>query len=84
VHSALVNTGFSSYVIAFQKTLEPKFLTNLILFFLLWSLQVKDWPKESYGRFFNGDTYIILHGEKDPKSNVCILIRDEPLFFGGK
>jgi len=36
------------------------------------NFEVKDWPKESYGRFYNGDTYIILHGEKDPNSNVCI------------
>jgi len=34
------------------------------------NFEVKDWPKESYGRFYNGDTYIILHGEKDPNSNI--------------
>jgi len=32
--------------------------------------EVKDWPKESYGKFYNGDSYIILHGEKDPDSNM--------------
>lgn len=53
----------------------------VFFFFLTWSLQVKDWPKESYGKFYNGDSYIILHGEKDPDSNVCILISDRPLSF---
>ena len=71
-----------SYPITFDKTLDRGFLTGLFCFFSLWSLQVKDWPKESYGRFYNGDSYIILHGEKDPRSNVCIL-RDEPFIFWG-
>ncbi|KAJ7323784.1 hypothetical protein OS493_030573 [Desmophyllum pertusum] len=31
--------------------------------------EVKDWPKESYGKFFSGDSYITLHGQKDPESN---------------
>jgi gelsolin len=31
--------------------------------------EVKDWPKEDYGKFFNGDSYIILNTYKpDPKS----------------
>lgn len=40
----------------------------LFCFFL--NAQVKDWPKSEYGKFFDGDSYIILHSEKDPDSNV--------------
>ena len=28
--------------------------------------EVKDWPKEDYGKFFNGDSYIILHVSLSP------------------
>lgn len=31
--------------------------------------QVKDWPEEKYGKFYSGDSYIILHGEKSSGSN---------------
>ncbi|XP_068673212.1 gelsolin-like protein 2 isoform X2 [Montipora foliosa] len=27
-------------------------------------LEVKDWPKEKYGRFYSGDSYIVLYSEK--------------------
>lgn len=34
------------------------------------NFKVTDWPKEQYGQFFNGDSYIVLHTYKpDPKSN---------------
>jgi gelsolin len=34
------------------------------------NFKVTDWPKEDYGKFFNGDSYIILNTYKpDPKSN---------------
>lgn len=38
----------------------------------IWRIEkfkVKDWPKSEYGKFFDGDSYIILHSEKDPDSN---------------
>lgn len=28
--------------------------------------QVKKWPKEQYGQFYSGDSYIVLHSYKDP------------------
>lgn len=41
---------------------------------------MKEWPKEEYGNFYNGDSYIVLHGEKDEENeNVCILIINEKL-----
>ena len=27
-----------------------------------------DWPKEDYGKFYNGDSYIILNTYKDPNN----------------
>ena len=34
---------------------------------------MREWPKEKYGTFFSGDSYIILHTEKaSPDSDVCI------------
>lgn len=30
--------------------------------------KVTDWPKEDYGKFYNGDSYIILNTYKDPKN----------------
>ena len=43
-------------------------------------MQVKDWPREEYGKFYNGDSYIILNTYKEADSEVrwsclcCILI----------
>ena len=43
-------------------------------------VQVKDWPREEYGKFYNGDSYIILNTYKEADSEVrwsclcCILI----------
>lgn len=31
--------------------------------------KVKDWPKEDYGKFFSGDSYIILNTYKDKESD---------------
>ena len=34
---------------------------------------VRDWPKKNYGKFFDGDSYIILHCYKDKNSEnkIC-------------
>lgn len=32
-------------------------------------LQVTDWPKEDHGKFFDGDSYIILNTYKDKESD---------------
>lgn len=34
------------------------------------TLQVKDWPRDNYGKFFTGDSYIILHTYKNPEEDV--------------
>ncbi|KAL9955970.1 hypothetical protein ACROYT_G037379 [Oculina patagonica] len=34
--------------------------------------EVKPWPKKKYGTFYNGDSYIVLHGEKDPESEKLL------------
>ena len=34
------------------------------------SMQVKDWPREEYGKFYNGDSYIILDTYKEADSDV--------------
>ena len=34
---------------------------------------MKDWPKEDYGKFFNGDSYIILNVSLQ-KFFICICI----------
>ena len=34
------------------------------------SMQVKDWPREEYGKFYNGDSYIILNTYKEADSEV--------------
>jgi vacuolar-type H+-ATPase subunit C/Vma6 len=39
---------------------------------------VTHWPKEDYGKFFNGDSYIILRTYKKPNTDVSscnILLR---------
>jgi gelsolin len=35
--------------------------------------KVTHWPKEDYGKFFNGDSYIILNTYKKPPSDVSAL-----------
>lgn len=32
--------------------------------------KVTDWPKEDYGKFYDGDSYIILNTYKKPESEV--------------
>lgn len=41
-------------------------------------MQVTHWPKEDYGKFFNGDSYIILntYKEKDSEVNLSLLWGD--------
>ncbi|XP_044184185.1 gelsolin-like protein 2 [Acropora millepora] len=34
--------------------------------------EVKDWPKEDYGKFFSGDSYIILNTYKDKESDELL------------
>lgn len=34
--------------------------------------KVKHWPKEDYGKFYNGDSYIILNTYKDPDSDALL------------
>ncbi len=44
-------------------------LISYVCFFL--SLQVTHWPKADYGKFYDGDSYIILNTyRKDPSSPV--------------
>ena len=33
-------------------------------------MQVTDWPKDDYGKFYNGDSYIILNTYKKEGSDV--------------
>ena len=33
-------------------------------------LQVTHWPKDDYGKFYNGDSYIILNTYKNPGEDV--------------
>lgn len=40
-----------------------------------YSIQVKSWPKNQYGQFFNGDSYIILNTYKEEDSEVSGLIK---------
>ncbi len=40
------------------------------VFFL--SLQVKSWPSDQYGQFYNGDSYIVLNTYKEKDSEVSI------------
>ena len=35
-----------------------------------WSLQVTHWPKDDYGSFYDGDSYMILNTYKKPDSEV--------------
>jgi len=42
--------------------------------------QVKPWPKEEYGKFFDGDSYIVLRTRKDPESEK--LLRDIHFWLG--
>ena len=39
-------------------------LNNCICGFSLQKFEVKDWPKDDYGKFFEGDSYIILNVSK--------------------
>lgn len=34
--------------------------------------QVTHWPKDDYGKFYNGDSYIILNTYKEKESDVSI------------
>ncbi|KAK3716428.1 hypothetical protein QZH41_008757, partial [Actinostola sp. cb2023] len=34
---------------------------------------VTDWPKEDYGKFYNGDSYIILNTYKKDKDHDALL-----------
>ena len=34
--------------------------------------QVEHWPKEDYGKFYNGDSYIILNTYQEPDTEVSI------------
>lgn len=34
------------------------------------TMQVTHWPKDQYGEFYNGDSYIILNTYKEPGSEV--------------
>jgi len=39
----------------------------------IWRIEkfkVVHWPKEKYGTFFNGDSYIVLHTYKNPDSDA--------------
>lgn len=37
-------------------------------------MQVTHWPKDEYGHFYNGDSYIILNTYKKPDSDVSLSI----------
>ena len=45
-------------------------LLNLMSVNVSYTCQVTHWPKEDYGKFFNGDSYIILNTYKKPGSDV--------------
>lgn len=34
--------------------------------------QVTNWSREEYGKFYNGDSYIILNTYKNPDSDVSV------------
>ena len=40
-----------------------------ITFIILLLFKVTDWPKEDYGKFYSGDSYIILNTYKDKESD---------------
>ena len=47
--------------------------------------RVKSWPKVKYGRFHEGDSYIILHTyQEDPANNPEKLAWDAYFWIGGK
>lgn len=45
-------------------------IENLSSFFNFVFFQITHWPKEEYGKFFNGDSYIILRTYKKQNSDV--------------
>lgn len=45
-------------------------MLHLLSRVLCGSMQVKDWPREEYGKFYNGDSYIILNTYKEADSEV--------------
>jgi len=45
-------------------------------------LQVTHWPKDEYGKFFSGDSYILLNTYKEADSEVSVCVRMEQMHGG--
>lgn len=54
-----------------QKTKKKKQISKATVLKLVWVnlVKVTDWPKEDAGKFFGGDSYIILNTYKDKESD---------------
>lgn len=52
-----------------NNVLSLRFTLNNVNYFF----KVTDWPKEDYGKFFSGDSYIILNTYKDKESDEVLL-----------
>jgi len=46
------------------------------------NFEIKDWPEEDYGDFYNGDSYIILNTYKDEESDSEALLHDLHFWIG--
>jgi len=53
----------------------------------IWRIEkfkVVKWPKEKYGTFFSGDSFIVLHTYKDPESDADKLLYDIHFWLGSE
>ena len=58
---------------AITAVVPPSPFTHSIITKFFHILEVTHWPKEDYGKFYNGDSYIILNTyKKNPSGEVYI------------